>query len=324
MSRGDQLARQWKIIQTLIASGRGKSAVELAASVECTMRTVYRDLEALQAAGFPVYNDRDDGKSLWLLSDTVKKQIPIPLSLTELMALYFCSDMIKTLPDTVFHDSLESLFQKIKATLPPASVHYLQHIQKTIAVGNKHYRNHGGYKDAIDRINEAAISWHSIHFIYFSMSRKKETKRTVDPYRIWFFKGAFYLIGYCHLRKDVRIFSIDRITKITLTSERFTIRDDFNFDAFVKSGFGVAGGVPEKVRIYFDESIARYIEEKVWHESQKIRRSKDGSIIFEAFVAVTPELKSWILNWGSHTKVLEPESLREDIKDEAERIAGLY
>ena len=76
MPRGDQLARQWKIIQTLISSRPGKSAAELAEEIECHPRTLYRDLEALQAAGFPIYTERIEGKNLWSLLDTMKHQIP--------------------------------------------------------------------------------------------------------------------------------------------------------------------------------------------------------------------------------------------------------
>jgi len=95
MARGDQLSRQWKLIQTLISSRIGKSAADLAVELDINPRTVYRDLEALQAAGFPVYTERVEGKSLWSLLDTVKHHIPIPFSLPELMALYFSSDMMK-------------------------------------------------------------------------------------------------------------------------------------------------------------------------------------------------------------------------------------
>ena len=102
MARGDQLGRQWKIIQTLISSKIGKSAAELALDLECNPRTIYRDLEALQVAGFPIYTDRVDGKNLWSLLDTVKHQIPVPFSLTELMALYFSRDMLKVFKDTAF------------------------------------------------------------------------------------------------------------------------------------------------------------------------------------------------------------------------------
>ncbi|MBW2063287.1 MAG: HTH domain-containing protein [Deltaproteobacteria bacterium] len=83
-----------RIIQTLISSKRGKSAAELASELDCHPRTVYRDLEALEIAGFPIYTERVEGKNLWSLLDTVKHQIPIPFSLPELMALYFGIDML--------------------------------------------------------------------------------------------------------------------------------------------------------------------------------------------------------------------------------------
>jgi hypothetical protein len=67
MARGDQLARQWKIIQTLITSRRGKSAAELSSDLECHPRTLYRDIEALQVAGFPIYTEKVEGKNLWSL-----------------------------------------------------------------------------------------------------------------------------------------------------------------------------------------------------------------------------------------------------------------
>jgi len=98
MARGDQLGRQWKIIQTLISSRRGKSASELAQGLDCNPRTLYRDMEALQAAGFPIYTERSDGKNLWSLLDTVKHQMPVPFSLTELMALYFGDGGLVVLP----------------------------------------------------------------------------------------------------------------------------------------------------------------------------------------------------------------------------------
>jgi predicted DNA-binding transcriptional regulator YafY len=66
-----------------------RAAADPASVIECHPRTLYRDLEALQAAGFPIYTERVEGKNLWSLLDTLKHHIPIPFSLTELMALYW-------------------------------------------------------------------------------------------------------------------------------------------------------------------------------------------------------------------------------------------
>jgi len=70
--------------------------------------------------------------------------------------------------------------------------------------------------------------------------------------------------------------------------------------------------------------VAGYIKEKIWHESQQIHPQDDGSIIFEAEVAGTDEIRFWIMTWGSKAEVLTPASLREDIREEAEMMARRY
>ena len=324
MARGDQLARQWKIIQTLASSRMGKSAADLAEGLECGWRTVYRDLEALQAAGFPLYSEKVDGKSIWSLLETGTRNIPIPFSLTELMALYFSRGMMGALKDTVFYDSLESLFDKIKATLPPAYIDYLGRIEKSLAVRAKPYKHYGRLRDIMDAVSEATVQQKVVEIVYYSMSRKKETRRNVSPYKIWFFDGTFYLIGNCGLRHEVRIFALDRIKSVTLTDETFDEPEKFNIDDFMKSSFGVFHGEPARVRIWFAADIADYIREKIWHETQRIEPQEDGAIIFEAEVAGTREIAFWVLKWGAKARVLAPESLQEEIRAEVEAMRQVY
>jgi len=321
MARGDQLGRQWKIIQTLISSRNGKSAAELAEGLDCNPRTVYRDLEALQVAGFPIYTERVDGKNLWSLLDTVKHQMPVPFSLTELMALYFGRDLLKVFKDTAFYESLESLLQKVKTTLPPESIKYLENVEQTLHLAIKPYKDYGRFKEILNRVTDAALNHKTIEIVYFTMSRKKETRRRVDPYRVWFFNGAFYLIGLCHMRNEVRIFALDRIKMLHQTKETFKVPEDFNLDDFMGSSFGVYQGPPISIKVWFHPDVAGYIKEKIWHESQKIHQQDDGSIVFEAQVAGTDEIRFWIMTWGSKAMVLEPESLREEIRAEAEKMA---
>jgi predicted DNA-binding transcriptional regulator YafY len=324
MARGDQLARQWKIIETLLASHTGKTVSELADDLECNPRTVYRDLEALQAAGFPLYTERVDGKNLWSLLDTLKHHIPIPLTLTELLAIYFSQDMLKFLHNTVFHDSLESLFEKIKTTIPLESKQYLDTVRQTFQVTLKQFKEYGKYREVLNTIKDAALNHKTVEMVYFTMGRKKKTQRKVDPYRILFVNGTFYVIGYCHLRKDCRTFALERIKMLTTTDESFSVPDDFRLEDYMGAGFGVIGGRPEKIKIWFSPDIAGYIKEKTWHESQVINLQRDGSIIFEAEVAITEELVSWIMSWGSKAEVLEPQMLQNQIHTEAIALSKAY
>jgi predicted DNA-binding transcriptional regulator YafY len=324
MARGDQLGRQWKILQMLISARRGKSVSDLAQEIDCHTRTVYRDLEALQVAGFPVYTEKEGGKNLWLLLDSAKHQAPIPLSLTELMALYFSRGMMKVLKNTVFYDSLESLFEKIKATLPSEYMLYLNQIEQSVAIGSKPYKHYNQFRDLIEKISTAIVQKKNIEMIYYTMSRSKETRRKLAPYKIWFFDDTFYLIGNCGMRDDVRIFALDRIKDLELTGDSFEMPADFDLEDFMKLSFGVFRGEPIRVRIWFAADIAGYISEKIWHESQSIETQSDGSIIFEAEVAGTMEIKYWIMKWGARAKVLEPDSLKREIRDEAENIVANY
>ena len=324
MARGDQLARQWRIIQTLISSRSGKSVGDLAAILECHTRTVYRDLEALQAAGFPVYTERAGGKNLWCLLESARHSIPIPFSLPELMALYFSRGMMGVLKDTVFYDSLVTLYEKIKATLPDEYIAYLDRVAESLTVKSKPHPPYGPLRSIIDKVSEAAILKKYIWIDYYALSRKKKTRRKVAPYKIWFFDGTFYLIGHCGLRQDIRIFAMDRIQNLESTDETFVMPEDFSIDDFMKSSFGVFQGQPVKVRVRFAPDIADYIREKIWHETQQIEVQDDGSIIFEAEVAGIDEIKFWILKWGAKARVLEPEALRDAVRTEAELMAGIY
>lgn len=324
MARGDQLARQWRILQSLIASRKGKSAADLARELEYHWRTVYRDLEALQLAGFPIFTDRVDGKNVWAILDSARQNVPIPLGLTEVMALYFSRGLMRVLKDTVFHESLESFFQKIKATLPAETIQYLEKIEQSLEVGAKPYKSYDQLRDVIDRLSQALVDRQMVEIDYYTMSRKKQTRREVAPYKIWLFDGAFYLVGHCGLREDIRIFALDRIKSLRLTDEAFEIPEDFKVEDFMQTSFGVFHGESQDVRIRFAPEVAGYIKEKTWHATQKIKPQKDGSVIFEARVAGTDEIKYWLMSWGGKAEVLQPATLRAEMIAEAQNMLQCY
>ena len=324
MARGDQLARQWVIFQHLMTSRYGKTVNDLAADLDCHPRTVYRDLDALQAGGFPIYNEKVNGTNFWALMETAKNPVPIPFSLPELVALYFGRDVLRILKNTVFHDSLESLFKKIKTTLPAESKKYLKQIEKSLRAGSGPHKKYDKFKDTIETLNEAVINKKVVEIVYYTMSRRKVSQRKVAPYKLWFYNGTFYMIGYCRSKKDIRIFAVDRIKMLNITGKRFEVPADFNADEFMKASFGVFHGQPVHVKVHFTPDAAGYIKEKIWHDSQKISEQSDGSVILEVDVAGTKEIKHWILGWGSQAQVLEPDALREEVRSEAAEILGVY
>jgi predicted DNA-binding transcriptional regulator YafY len=324
MARGDQLSRQWKVIQSLLAAKKGKSASQLAKDLGCHSRTVYRDLEALQMAGFPLYTDKDEGRTRWSLLDEGRHQMPIPLDLTELMALYFSRNMLKVLDGTAIYDSLNTLFGKVKATLPSAYIGYLKKLEQSLEVGVKPHKPYRRFQQTLTQVHEAVQRRRYIDIHYFTMSRNDSTRRTVAPFKVWFYDETFYLIGFCTLRQDVRLFAIDRIENITLLETEFNIPEGFDAEDFMQASFGVFRGEPVKVQIRFAPEAAGYIKEKTWHPTQVLTPEPDGSVVFTVHVAGIEEIKIWALKWGAAAEVLEPEILRRQFAIEARAIYEKY
>jgi len=322
--RGDQLARQWRILRTIESGNQGATVAELAEQEDCSPRTIWRDLAAIQKAGFPLYSEKTGHKSRWGFVEGYKFKLPVPFTVTELMSLYFYRDILRIFKDTVFYESLDELFRKVSSTLPPESLSYLRRIEQTFHIGFKPFKDYSRFKEIIKQVNEAVLKLRVIEMRYYSMSSKRETTRKVDPYKVWFFNGTLYLIGWCHVHDEVRMFVLDRIRLLHVTDERFIPPDDFDLDEYMKDSFGVFHTDAEKVVIKFTPSLERYLKENIWHPSQVFKKDKDGSLHLSMEVGGLVEVMSWVMGFGRHAEVLEPEHLRQAVAEELAATAHRY
>jgi len=148
MPRNDQVTRQWHLLR-LLESSRGVTLDEIITRLPADYphhgRTVRRDLEALEAAGFPLLNERIEGRVRWRLMDGVRQAPALTFSPTELMALMISRSLLKPLAGTEIQSALESAMAKASRLLPSASIDYVQQMQNVFAVGlgpHKTYRVH--------------------------------------------------------------------------------------------------------------------------------------------------------------------------------------
>ena len=324
MARGDQLSRQWKMIHALIASTYGRTVAELADTLGCTTRTVYRDLEALQAGGFPITTESRENRSYWTLLNTHRQTVPPAFNIPELMALYFGKDMLRTYRGTVFYDAIESLLSKIKATLPPAYTAYLDRIRDRVNAGPAPRKDYTRFGPTITALNRAIAEERKVRLTYFSMGRQEESRRTIHPYQLRHVEDTLYLIGYCDLRKAMRTFAVDRIRSVVVAGETYQVPEAFDMQDFVQDSFGIYQGPPITVKIRFLESVAGYIRERIWHPSQHLSDQADGSVIFTATVAGIEEISYWVLRWGSGAQVIAPDNLRHAVGRHASTMAAYY
>jgi len=172
----------------------------------------------------------------------------------------------------------------------------------------------------LPKIHTALAERRTLRTRYYSASRDREDVRDVDPYHLTLHNGGLYLVGHCHLRDDVRIFAVERMRTVELTRTRFDVPADFDAERYLAGAWGMLRGDLVTVRVVFARGLARYIRERVWHPSQKLRDLPDGRVEMTLHVADTLEVRRWILGFGIEAEVVAPEALREALRVEAEAI----
>jgi predicted DNA-binding transcriptional regulator YafY len=322
--RGDQLSRQWRIIRRIEASKTGLTATQIADLGNVSLRTAYRDLDDLQYAGFPIYTDKGEHGQLWKFIDSYQANLPVPFTYTELMSLHLSRDLFKVFAGTVFSEALESLFDKILATLSPDTLSYLDKIQSTFHMGIRPYKDYQRYRELIAQVNQAALDKHCIEIAYQSLNKDAASLRKVEPYKIWFYEGTIYIIGHCHQRNEIRTFVLDRVHMLNTLDESFEIPEKFDFQQYIRHGFKVMHDELFTVRIMISPAWARYVGEKIWHESQMIQKHLDGAIEIIFRVAGLDEIKQWVLGLGPEAIVVDPEELKVMVQADLERSLDQY
>jgi len=323
MPRNDQLIRQWQLLR-LLESPRGVTLDEIAQRLPPDyprhIRTIRRDLEALEAGGFPLVNERIEGRVRWRLMDGVRQAPALSFSPTELMALVISRSLLRPLAGTEIQVALESAMTKASRLLPAGSLDYVSQVQNVFAVGLGPHKTYKAHRDTIDRLTQAIAKKRTVQMRYYSAARLRITRREVDPYRLWYASGGLYLVGYCHLRKEPRMFAVERMRAVTLTDHPYQLPLSFDLEAFVQNALTVMRGRPIDVALRFDKATAAWAKDRLWHPSQNIVPLKNGGMTMTLTVADSRELVGWILSFGSGVQVIRPHSLAEAVSDEAKRI----
>jgi predicted DNA-binding transcriptional regulator YafY len=315
--RNAEVVRQWTILREIERSRAAGVTIDgLASGCGVTTRTIRRDLQALQEAGFPVYDDRgrDDGRTRWILNGQAFKGLAAGLTVSELCALYFSRTLVESLAGTPFKDDVESAFDKLEATLTPHMRQFLDQLPRVLTTKADAARR-GADPDrqaTVARCLEATLHQRQATITYFSRASKRTKTYLVHPYRLAYAQGGLYLLAYVPEYHEVRTFATERIEDISLSDERFTPIEELPEAAFPHS-LGVHSGPPERVEIAFEPAVADYVRGREWHASQRVTDGDAGGITVSLDVCVDRALQSWILSFGPFAKVLQPPTLAREI-----------
>jgi predicted DNA-binding transcriptional regulator YafY len=262
-----------------------------------------------------VVSEKRDGRVYYRFLESFRLG-DVPFTPDEILALAFGEDLLRVLEGTVFHDSIRSALRKIRAGLGPELAEYLGRLGESFRVLPGPHKDYARFRDTIQRLNDAVVQRRSVRMRYRTGRTGAVGSREVDPYKVWYRGGGLYVVGLDHKSGEIRTFAVQRITRLEQSERRFEPDPHFDFDAYIGSSFGVVAEPAVEVRILFEKRWATYVEEQVWHPSQRLERRRGGGLELSMQVGGSAELRQWILSFGAGAEVLAPAALREEVAGE--------
>lgn len=299
---------------------------QLAERFDVSRRTIQRDFEFLRQHGAPIkYDARRRGFGY---ADPGFRLSFFKLSAQELVAVFLAQRLLELYGSTPFAEGIAGLFQRCLPLLS-GEVHVdPEELRSCLAVRLAPVPP----ADAalFERISRATTERRRLRLLYWTAERDDLTQRDVDPYALVCSQGSsqgdWFLIGWCHTRKDVRTFAVHRIRDAEELDETFDKPAAFDAGTYLSRAFAKVRGDGElqTVRLRFSAHAARWIRERTWHPMQELEALPDKGVRLTVRLGSFLEIKAFALSWGEHCEVEEPSELRAEIREELRRMQQRY
>lgn len=315
--------RRLAVIDQYISEGSYPTASFLAKKLECSVRTIQRDIDELILFYHAPIQARQ-GEGGYYYSDPTFFLKSVMLSEGELFSIALFDQLLNQYKNTPLEENLRKTFEKITAGLPDSVTVDSSFLKSNITF----------IPDLLPEINKevfeiifSALQNHkTLSFDYRPLQKNTFMERKLDPYHAVCQKGNWYILGFCHDKNEVRVFNMSRIKNPTETNDRFKIPADFKQENYFDKELGVWLSAKQKynVELLIDKEIGTFALERKMHSDQKITENPDGSVFVQFETTQLPEIKRWVLGQGRTVKVLNPPELVQEILAETEAMHKMY
>ncbi|MCX6827358.1 MAG: YafY family protein, partial [candidate division Zixibacteria bacterium] len=298
-------------ILNLLRSRRNLNAEMIAGECEVTERTIYRDIITLSESNIPIYYD----KGYKFASDNFLPALNF--NLDEYLTLKTALESSPLYRSGHSRQIIKSIRSKIDSCLSPTVVQEKKYLTSTTRIDIRSTSTEQTL-EKVYAIVEDAIKGNRILRIKYDSIEGGVAEREVEPYFLIFIERAFYFVGYCHLRRDLRTFRTDRIIDITLTDKKFTPRKDIDPAKYFENSWGVFSGEPVSVEVIFSGKAARIVGKGKHHPHERLERIDATSIKYTVTVRGIEEICRWLLGFGGEAKVIKPTELKIELVKRAQ------
>lgn len=294
-------------------------AEDLAATFETSVRTIYRDIQALSEAGVSVVGAPGQGYSLmdgYFLP-------PVSFTVEEAVTLLIGTDFIEQWFDAHYGSKSRTSRRKIEAILPEPVRSEATRIRKSFRLlATVEDAGRIQEKACLETIRRSIVEERKISFHYSKRIAEaggnRQSIRTVAPYGLVLHQGAWVLTGWCELRQDIRHFRLSRMTELIELEAGFKLPAEFDLEAYRPPDERNV-----RVRILVQPDLADKVKESNNYYLETIEDHEEGQLM--TFRVRQPEeLLHSVLSWGAGVVVLEPEGFRQRVRNELENMLKRY
>jgi predicted DNA-binding transcriptional regulator YafY len=318
MSKADQMLS----ILWLLQSGRRMTAKQLASELEIHIRTVYRYIDSLCASGAPIIADSGPNGGYRILNRFAES--PLMFDMDEQKALVHASTFAHE-AGYPFKEELDRAITKLKRYTNEAQLDQIRRHMEGVSIINPPIEEQ--QREWLRILEEAAARGRSVEMVYDNGKRETPTVREVDPYGIVHWKGSWYAVGYCNLRKAIRSFRVDRISRIAPGDRYFQRPSEFSAKDYLLRSLLPGTSDSESLATVkiggYDQALDLLCQH--WLFSHTLVERKEGQAVFK----LSPSsLKSFVpyflLPYGKSLAILEPDMLIEKLVEVSRDIATHY
>ena len=283
-------------------------AQDLAARFEISLRTVYRDIRSLEEAGVPLYGEAGVGYSL---VDGYRLP-PVMFTREEAMTFVTAEKLMEQFTDVATKSSYQSAMFKMKAVLRNDEKDLVENIEDSILIRKRNPENAGAPNNILDSLLKCISENCIAKMTYSAMNSDETTERTIEPIGIFHENQFWYVVAWCHLRKDYRQFRTDRVNKIAITEEKFS-RKHPSFTAYLEEAEKQHSLVTVKIRVL--KKVARYLQQQKYYYGF-VSETIQNDLIELTFQTMSLEgFARWLLMFADMCEIVEPPELKNKVKE---------
>jgi predicted DNA-binding transcriptional regulator YafY len=305
-----------RLIATVLLLQRKKRlrAEDIADYFQTSVRTVYRDMDALSAAGVPIAGEAGYGYSL-----QGEHLAPVMFTAEEAGTLLMGAEFVRHLTDSSLQKHLQSALIKVQSVLPSEKREHFDRLQSSVSVFTRPAAFQEDIRSDMLSALQQAIASRFVVRIHYANRQSDASEREIEPLHLVYYGNHWHVIAYCRLREEIRDFRLDRTRGLQTTEQHFSSHQSFSLTEYFAQQYDMRE--PHEVRVEVASEALHIIAAQKYYYGFVGEESSANGVIMTFIVPSLVWIMRWLLSFGAYIQILSPAELRVMFAQEVRAVA---